>query len=161
MKTSSQVKLLTREEYSKKVAPYAPTYCPFCDKENKQIVITKTKKWVMILNLAPYWKHHILIYPKRHIEKLDDINVEDFKEIKKLYKGALTRYKAKKIKHSVNKKLVDQYILFFRYRDTTKKISTEYKPAHLHIHIAPDVEGLYNMIIDKNAHRIDVEDFLS
>ncbi len=58
-------------------------------------------------------------------------------------------------------KLVDQYILMFRYRDTTQNQSKGNKLQHLHIHVSPDVEGAFNLILDKDASKIDVDAFLS
>ncbi len=91
---------------------------------------------------------------------MSEIIGDDFEQIKFLYQEALDLYKNKKITHEHNGKLVDQYILMFRYRDKTQNESKGNKLQHLHIHVSPDVEGAFNLILDKDASKIDVDDFL-
>lgn len=154
-------KLLTREEYDNVVSKFSKDYCALCDKDFKQINVRKSADWKLILNMAPYWPHHLMLHPKRHIEKMSEITSEDFEQIKFLYEEAINLYKEKKITHKHNGKLVDQYILMFRYRDTTQKELKGNKVNHLHIHISPTTEGAFDPILDKDASKIDVDAFLS
>ena len=73
------------------VSGFEDGYCPFCDIYNKQIVLKETKGWQLIANIAPYWKYHTIIVPRRHIVDLPDITSNDHIEIIFLYgRGILT-----------------------------------------------------------------------
>ncbi len=153
-------KLLTRKEYSEVISKFSKNYCAFCDKNFKQIEVRQTKEWNLVFNIAPYWLYHLIIYPKRHIEKMSEISAEDFEQIKFLYDQALGLYKDNKIKHKNTGKLIDQYVLIFRYRESTENNFKSYKVRHLHIHISPDCEDSFDPILDKDASETNLENFI-
>lgn len=54
--------------------------CPFCDSEQKYRYITEGSLVKLIYPLAPACKYHVLIVPKRHAERLDQLNADEIAE---------------------------------------------------------------------------------
>jgi len=62
--------------------------CPFCHID-KSLLLISYQTAFLTFALAPYSKHHLLIIPKRHIESLFDLNVEEHEEIEGLKRAGL------------------------------------------------------------------------
>ncbi|HEY4499178.1 MAG TPA: HIT domain-containing protein [Candidatus Paceibacterota bacterium] len=54
--------------------------CPFCKVPERQILREGPLSYT-IINIAPYHKHHSMIIPKRHIEKILDATDKENKEM--------------------------------------------------------------------------------
>ncbi|MCC7004829.1 HIT domain-containing protein [Candidatus Nomurabacteria bacterium] len=100
-----------------------PRECPFCVRKNNEVIEEDDLSYITYA-LAPYHEDHLLVIPKRHIEKILDVkdNEEDsiYKHIRK----------ATKILHKLGYK--DISILVRDGDDSMKSIS------HLHYNIIPD-----------------------
>jgi len=59
------------------------TKCPFCDLRAKYFV-AELEHVALTVNLFPYEDGHLLILPKRHIEKLSEVTGEELKEMHEL-----------------------------------------------------------------------------
>lgn len=59
------------------------TKCPFCDLKEKYFVAQK-EHVVLTVNTFPYDNGHLLVIPKRHIEKLDEVSEQEAKEMYEL-----------------------------------------------------------------------------
>lgn len=100
--------------------------CPFCDKNNyEKQLLEENKHSILIISLAPYQKHHLLIVPKRHIEKIVDINEEEERNINKLQRTAI------KILYKLGYE--DMSILIREGENVGKSV------RHLHYHIIPEI----------------------
>lgn len=56
--------------------------CPFCEiNEEKNRIIGETKKIIIILSNPSLVGGHLLVIPKRHVEKLSELNKEEKKEL--------------------------------------------------------------------------------
>jgi diadenosine tetraphosphate (Ap4A) HIT family hydrolase len=150
-------KLMTRKEYDTWYKTIPENACTFCDWQKYQIVLKEFEHWVWIANIAPYWKWHTMIIPKRHFEKYSDmtfmeagelVSVIDYGE-KKLLSSNLLRSDGSKVEKVV-------YFWRFRFNRFDEKSGT-IRPAHFHIHLCPDKDHLWDPIIDEDAHLIDLE----
>ena len=59
------------------------TKCPFCDLKNKYVIIDG-KHCVLTVNLFPYVDGHLMVIPKRHVEKAAQINKDETIETQSL-----------------------------------------------------------------------------
>jgi diadenosine tetraphosphate (Ap4A) HIT family hydrolase len=50
--------------------------CPFCDTKKSRILIENNKAFLTYA-LAPYHKYHLLVVPKRHIESIKDLTLDE------------------------------------------------------------------------------------
>ena len=59
--------------------------CPFCEiakgKKRKKFVLHETEKSIVMMNLYPYNTGHLLIFPKRHVESLNDLKKDEIEDI--------------------------------------------------------------------------------
>ena len=56
--------------------------CPFCNINPEKTRILKDKKFVRVIFSNPcLMPGHLLIVPKRHVEKLSELNEEEQKEL--------------------------------------------------------------------------------
>lgn len=68
--------------------------CIFCaikakNPQVKTLVIFESKFFFVSLNLHPYNPGHLIIFPKRHIKDIRELNLKEEKEIQKLTKVSL------------------------------------------------------------------------
>lgn len=102
------------------------TCCPFCDRSNfGPQIISENKNAALIVSLAPYQKHHLLIIPKRHLEKILDITPEEITDINKLQEIA--------IKTLYGLDYADMTVLVREGENIGKSV------RHLHYHVVPEV----------------------
>ncbi len=152
-------KLLTRKTYEKFLADLPKERCPFCDYRKYQIVLREGKNWVWVAALAPYWRYHTMLIPKRHFRYFWDMKEAEIKELTKLTRVIIQFYREKKL-HRRDKSLIKQYVFFWRLRDNLyDPISKNIRYDHFHIHIAPDKDHSWEPIIDPKAHLWDVNEF--
>jgi len=94
------------------------TYCPFCELDKQQIYNTRERlyHWQIIYNKYPYpkTKLHLLLIPKRHIKKWNELSYNELQELQTL------------ISHALNKWFI---LLWRHYPNAWSSIE------HLHIHL--------------------------
>jgi diadenosine tetraphosphate (Ap4A) HIT family hydrolase len=112
--------------------------CPFCNLE-KSWIIKENKHAILTLSRIPDKKDHLLIIPKKHVLKLNELNFFEKRAINKLI-------------NYTYKKLGNKYSgLTILYREGEIKLvgkSTE----HLHIHFVPN--GLYASEINRQEAEV-------
>ncbi len=104
------------------------TKCPFCDLKEKYI-ISQTEKAVLTVNLFPYIEGHLMVIPKKHIERLEEFSVEDWQDCRDLLSVGI----------AVLKKALQVQDVNILYREGSKDSGSSLK--HLHIHILPIKKG--------------------
>lgn len=100
--------------------------CPFCDEEHfAGQLVAENKSSALIVSLAPYHKHHLLIIPKRHLEKILEINEEEMLDIISLQKIGI------KILYGLGYE--NMSVLVREGENIGKSV------RHLHYHIIPNI----------------------
>ncbi|MFA6552019.1 MAG: HIT domain-containing protein [Candidatus Paceibacterota bacterium] len=61
--------------------------CPFCDVKDE--IIAENKSAYLTYALAPYHKHHLLVVPKKHTDKILDVSDDEMKDVYSLLKNGL------------------------------------------------------------------------
>ena len=103
--------------------------CELCELiKEKDRLIEKNDSCFAIINLEPLKKGHIMVLPKRHIEKMSDLSEQESKAIFDMLNN---------LKDRLNKKYSEDVIIFIN----TGKHSSE---PHLHIHILPSKGNIRN-----------------
>jgi ATP adenylyltransferase len=100
-----------------------PRPCPFCNARKDEIIAENEQAFITFA-LAPYHQDHMLVVPKRHVEKILDVTE---KEEDAIY--ALVR-KATKMLHKLG--YTDISVLVRDGDDSMKTVN------HLHYNIIPD-----------------------
>lgn len=98
--------------------------CPFCDIE-KDLKIYNYASAYMTIAMSPYWPDHLLVIPKRHVETIFDLTIEEHDEMQWLLRAWMKMLK--KLWHK------DLSILVREWKESWKSVK------HLHYHIIPDV----------------------
>lgn len=101
--------------------------CPFCeiDKEKTRIIY-KGKHCLVILSNPRLMPGHLLVVPKRHVEKLSELKEVERKELFEL---------TIKFQEEILKKIANGCDIRQNYRPFQKQ--TNLKIHHLHIHLQP------------------------
>jgi len=98
--------------------------CPFCDLKEERI-IEETKNTFTILSNPAIVKGHLLVIPKRHAEKLSELNgdekIELFNQVIKMQEILLRKFSGCDIRQNYRP---------FQAQDSLKV-------NHLHIHLQP------------------------
>ncbi|MBD3366506.1 HIT domain-containing protein [candidate division WWE3 bacterium] len=100
------------------------TKCPFCDLKEKYI-IAESGDVVLTMNLFPYIDGHLMVIPKKHIERLEDFSPQDWRDAHKMISLGM----------EVIRQGCDVKDVNVLYREGTKKSGSSLK--HLHIHLLP------------------------
>lgn len=100
------------------------TKCPFCDLKAKYFVIEGTH-CVLTVNLFPYEDGHLMVIPKRHIEKIAQISQEETLETQDLISKGIKLLKTEFNYASIN----------VLYREGGEKAGQSL--LHIHTHILP------------------------
>lgn len=148
-------KLLTRPEYDQFMREIPENKCTFCEWAKYQVVLKEFEHWVWICNIAPYWKYHTMIIPKRHFEKYSDMTPAEAGELVKVLD-----YGEKKIIDSnllrSDGTLIEKVVYFWRFRfNRFDPISGTVRPAHFHIHLCGDKDHLWDRVLDSDATEWD------
>ncbi|HEY9584705.1 MAG TPA: HIT domain-containing protein [Candidatus Paceibacterota bacterium] len=112
-----------------------PRNCPFCEKSNP--IIKEDKFSYITIATAPYHRHHLMVVPKRHIEKIFDATEEENIEMLLLIKASA---------EILTKLGYKNYSILVREGDQSR---TGKSVPHLHYHIVPDTA----LITKKHEHR--------
>jgi len=143
------MKLLSRTEYDAWMKTLDPEVCLFCDWRNTQIILKEFEHWVWIANLAPYWKWHTLIIPKRHIIEFDE---QTYKESAELI-SVLAHAKKKLLDQTE----IEKIVFFWRFRkNRVDAVSKTVRPNHFHVHITRDIDHRWDSTIEPDAHLVDI-----
>lgn len=54
--------------------------CPFCNSDIKQIAFSESDHFLAIYDIAPILPGHSLIIPKRHLQSIHDLTIEQYTE---------------------------------------------------------------------------------
>ena len=101
--------------------------CPFCEiNKEKTKIIEENKNTLIILSNPRLMKNHLLIIPKKHVEKLSELNSEEKKEIIE----EVIKYQEK-----ILSKIAKGCDIRINHRPFQKESSL--KVHHLHIHLQP------------------------
>lgn len=99
------------------------TRCPFCYLDKNQIIKENGNAFLTFC-LAPYHKHHMLVIPKKHTEKIFDIEKDELKGV----------YELLQIGTNILKNIgYDNLTLLVREGDGAGK-----SIPHMHFHIIPN-----------------------
>jgi len=99
--------------------------CPFCNMDEKLKIYDYSSAY-MTIAMAPYWPDHILIIPKRHVDSIFDLNIEEHDEIQWLVRAWIKILKKKWYS--------DLSVLVREWMAVWKSI------PHLHYHIIPNIK---------------------
>lgn len=150
------VHLLTRKQYDEQFVPSIPKgVCTFCKWKEYQKVIKEFEQWIWISNLAPYWRWHTMIFPKRHFEEFDEQTYKENAELLDVLSHVKRRMLDANLERGDGTK-VKKIVHFWRYRaDRFDPISGTIRPSHFHMHITPDKDHLWDAVLDKDAYKFD------
>ena len=111
--------------------------CPFCNINPEKTRILKDKKFVRVIFSNPrLMPGHLLIVPKRHIEKLSELNKEEQKE---LFETII------EFQEKILSKVASGCDIRINYRPFQKQDNL--KVNHLHVHLYP--RELFDELYDK------------
>lgn len=100
--------------------------CPFCSLEKEKRVLASKKYTYVILSNPRLMPSHLLVLPKRHVEKLSELNEEERKELFDL----VIEYQEKILaKHATGCDIRQHYRPFLK--------QSKLKVNHMHIHLQP------------------------
>ena len=102
--------------------------------DNKNLVLWRTAKCVVILNRFPYNNGHLLIAPARHIPDLDAANDEELLELTKLIRESQKALSLTLKPHGFNVGM------------NFGRCAGAGLPEHFHIHIVPRWDGDTNFM---------------
>lgn len=158
--TMPPLKLLTRQKYEKFLRNFPKGHCSFCDYKKYQIILREWENWIWVVNIAPYWRYHTLLVPKRHFKEFEEITEKEMGEFKIMLNWAVKKYRDKKLFREDGSP-IKKYIFFWRLRDDPlDMVSGNIRPDHFHFHIAPDRDHLWDPIVEHNAYLWDVNELL-
>ncbi|MEK7634993.1 MAG: HIT family protein [Patescibacteria group bacterium] len=100
------------------------TGCPFCGHVDDRFIKEEDEAF-LTYSIAPYHKHHMLVIPKRHVAKYEDLNEQEVRAMEKLLLSGIKTIKALGY---------ENYTILLRNGEDAGK-SVE----HLHYHIVPTV----------------------
>lgn len=129
-----------RIKYIQGLSDSSKTGCFICHNQespqddDKNLVLWRTKKSIVIINRFPYNNGHLLIAPVRHIGELDQATDEELLEMIKL-----VRESQKALSLAIKPHGFNVGMNFGRYAGAGL-------PEHLHIHIVPRWDGDTNFM---------------
>src|SRR5680860_660919 len=131
------MQLLSRDDYYAHTQGKISKMCPFC--HERQIVLHNGKEWTWIASIAPYVRYHTMLVPKRHVTKVSELTVSEWKEFNLLHDKISDAYQQKEVTWTDTDEEIENIIFAWRYRRRlkNKKLNTQ-NLDHLHLHIVPD-----------------------
>lgn len=153
-------KLLTRKQYDKYFKKIPDNVCTFCQWEKHQIILKEFEHWLWIANLAPYWRWHTMLIPKRHFVEYHEMTFLEAGELTTAILYANKRMLDAKLERE-DGTLVEKIVHFWRYRaNRFDPQSGTVRPNHFHLHITPDKDHLWDPILDESPTEVDIVDKL-
>ena len=146
---------MTRSQYDKWLEGLPPNVCTFCAWKKYQIPLKEFEHWVWIVSIAPYWRYHTMIIPKRHFEKYGDMTLSEAGELVEVINYGEKKILGSNLRRADGSK-IEKVVYFWRFRfNRFDPISHTIRPAHFHLHLAPDKDHLWDGVLEKDAHKID------
>jgi len=110
--------------------PLKKKICPFCVEiqqyqDEKNLILFRGKHAVVMLNLYPYTKGHLLVIPYAHVDSLDKLSVNERSELFELVNKSI---------QVLNMSLAP---VGFNAGINIGKIAGASIPGHIHIHVLP------------------------
>jgi diadenosine tetraphosphate (Ap4A) HIT family hydrolase len=153
-------KLFSRREYNDWLRTLPKEYCAFCDWKSHQILLHEGRYWLWIMNLAPYWRYHTLLIPKRHVREFSELDVPEVGELVEVYSHAVSRFRRARLSRS-DDSIVEKFVFFWRLRDNPMDFASgNQRPDHFHIHFVPDRDQLFDPVLDDDAVSVDIDSFV-
>jgi ATP adenylyltransferase len=134
-----------RMEYIKGDKPDGCVFCK-CSIRNDDYVIFEGKTCFVMMNKYPYISGHLMIIPKRHIGKIEDLTLEEKKEIFSLLDTSV-----RVLKESMNPG-------GFNVGMNLGKAAGAGIEEHIHVHVIPRWEGDTNFMSVVGEVRVIPED---
>lgn len=103
--------------------------CPFCNQIEPERIVVEKDLAVALICLEPLNPGHILVCPKRHVEKMEDLTAEESQEIFR-FLGSLET--------TLRKIFADDPIVFINR-------GSHGSQAHLHLHLLPSKGGIRDL----------------
>jgi diadenosine tetraphosphate (Ap4A) HIT family hydrolase len=151
-------KLLSRSEYYARRTELDPKICMLCSGE--QVVLQDMNNWTWVAALAPYWKFHTMLVPKRHISRIKELNVDEWHEFLMLQERIVEIYRDSGLKFTDGTKL-ENVLIFWRHRYQLYNPKLKANNVdHLHVHFACDREHFLDPISDEDASAWEIKTFL-
>lgn len=100
------------------------TKCPFCDLKSKYI-LAEEGNIVLTMNLFPYIEGHLMVIPRKHIERFSDLSKKDWADTKELLDLGIKSIR----------EVTSVYDINILYREGSLSSGSSLK--HMHIHIMP------------------------
>jgi len=95
-----------------------------------------------------------MFIPKRHFVEMDEMTVVEMGELIEMYSSAIKKMRSLGL--VINEKAIERFLFFWRLRDTNfEETSQTRRLSHFHMHLTPDVEGLFDPLLTKDARDWD------
>lgn len=147
---------MSRVQYDEFVKQIPNGVCTFCEWEKYQVVLKEFEHWVWIANLAPYWRYHTLIMPKRHFVKYGDMTFKEAGELTTVIDYGEKKMLDAKLTNG-NGMIYEKIVYFWRYRfNNYDHVSKTLRPSHMHLHLTFDQDRLWDPVIDEEASKVDM-----
>lgn len=113
--------------------------CIFCQKLNdthdeENLVLTRTDRCLVLMNLYPYNNGHLLVAPQRHVGELEAMNGDELRELMEV-----TRWMVRVLRRAMRPH-------GFNIGINVGRVAGAGIPGHLHIHIVPRWDGDTNFM---------------
>ncbi len=142
-----------RTEYGVHIAQ-SKNVCVFCSKEG-ELLLAKYDHFVWKYAAFPYQKFHTLVLPKRHVEKISELNTEEMIELQGIIDVIGKIYQESGVV-SDDSAFGNQLLFTWRIRNLTE-CENKKVVAHFHIHIYPRREAGNDITLDNDAHIFDTD----
>ena len=146
-------KYVTEDVHGKK-AVADKDHCVFCtqfseDEDERYLILQRTERCAVMMNLYPYNAGHLLILPLAHHANLSDLSVDERSELMELTNRSIEIVKAS-IKPDG-----------FNLGMNLGKAAGAGIPSHLHLHVLPRWEGdtnFFPLLADTKAVSCDLRE---
>lgn len=151
------IRLLKRQEWYEIRKNTPEGSCNLCD--GQQIVLGESTHWVWVAALAPYWKHHTMLIPRRHITEVSQLTSHEWQDFCEQERKVVNIYKSF-VKVDASGQDLNNVLIFWRHRnDMINPILNMNELDHLHIHFTYDRNHFLDPISDQDAASWDTHEF--
>lgn len=152
--TNMEKKILWAPWRGEYVSGKKESTCIFCPPDNnlpdeERLILYKDEKTLVIMNKFPYNTGHLLIAPRRHVAKLEDLTEEEILNIMKMCQETV------KILKKVLKP--DGFNIGFNLG----KVAGAGYPEHIHLQLVPRWEGDTNFLAVLDEVRVISQHLIS
>lgn len=118
--------------------------CIFCKEIDQDLILSETNYSFLIINKYPIGKFSLLVFPRRHIESMTEMTLEETKDIAELISFAAYEIKTQFIPDGIN------------YFANEGKIAGQ-TINHFHFHIVPRFTGDGLKNFERNGEKKEIE----